>query len=594
VILQALHAYYERRQRLPDLAERLPQPGLEEREIPFILELAADGRLIAITDTRETQGKKKISKRFQVPQSVKRTRGIVANLLWDTAEYALGLGTRGKPEQVAEQAAAFRARIKTLLVKLPDDAGLLAVQRFLQGEPLAAAQAQANWAEIEEGNNPLLSFRLAHDLDLVCQRPQVIAAFANAATVAGGGIALPCLITDISAEPERLHSAIKGVWGAQTSGANIVSFNLDAFCSYGKEQGANAPVSPAAAFAYTTALNSLLAKDSRQRMQVGDASTVFWAQSEEDSDVEDVFAALFADDVDDPDAHTEQVRALYDSLHTGRFAGAAGERKFFVLGLAPNAARIAIRFWQPAPLREVATHVRRWFDELALAHGPKDPEHPTLFRLLTAVALLGKADNLPPNLGGEVMRAILSGTPYPATWLSAAVTRCRAEQHVSYLRAAVIKACLLRGHPTSPQEEPTVMLNTDNPNVAYRLGRLFATLEKIQEEASPGLNATIRERYYGAASSTPVAVFTTLLRLKNHHLAKLTNRGRAAYLEKLLGEILGAVDDFPLHLNLPNQGRFALGYYHQRQAFFTKSDSEAAKPADTVPPADAPSQASLI
>lgn len=573
MILQALFAYYERRQRVPDPADRLPQPGLEEKEIPFILELAADGRLIAITDTRETQGKKKLAKRFQVPQGIKKTSGVAANLLWDTAEYVLGLDTKGKPERVAAQTTAFRARIDALMRLAPDDAGLLAVQHFLQAGPLAAAQAQANWAEIETGNNPLLSFRLAPDLDLVCQRPQVVAAFANAGGDGQAVAGLPCLITGGSAQPERLHSAIKGVWGAQTSGANIVSFNLDAFRSYGKEQGANAPVSPAAAFAYTTALNSLLAKGSRQRLQVGDASTVFWAQSEDDSDVEDGFAALFADDADDPDAHTEQVRALYDSLHTGRFAGAAGERKFFVLGLAPNAARIAIRFWQPAPLREVAGHVQRWFDELALVHGPKDPEHPTLFRLLTATALLGKADNLPPNLGGEVMRAILSGTPYPAAWLNAAVMRCRAEQHVPYLRAAVIKACLLRGHPTSPQEEATVMLNPDNPNVAYRLGRLFATLEKIQEEASPGLNATIRERYYGAASSTPVAVFTTLLRLKNHHLAKLSNRGRAANFEKLLGEILGAVDDFPLHLALPDQGRFALGYYHQRQAFFTKAET---------------------
>lgn len=573
MILQALFAYYERRQRVPDPADRLPQPGLEEKEIPFILELAADGRLIAITDTRETQGKKKLAKRFQVPQGIKKTSGVAANLLWDTAEYVLGLDTKGKPERVAAQTTAFRARIDALMRLAPDDAGLLAVQHFLQAGPLAAAQAQANWAEIETGNNPLLSFRLAPDLDLVCQRPQVVAAFANAGGDGQAVAGLPCLITGGSAQPERLHSAIKGVWGAQTSGANIVSFNLDAFRSYGKEQGANAPVSPAAAFAYTTALNSLLAKGSRQRLQVGDASTVFWAQSEDDSDVEDGFAALFADDADDPDAHTEQVRALYDSLHTGRFAGAAGERKFFVLGLAPNAARIAIRFWQPAPLREVAGHVQRWFDELALVHGPKDPEHPTLFRLLTATALLGKADNLPPNLGGEVMRAILSGTPYPAAWLNAAVMRCRAEQHVPYLRAAVIKACLLRGHPTSPQEEATVMLNPDNPNVAYRLGRLFATLEKIQEEASPGLNATIRERYYGAASSTPVAVFTTLLRLKNHHLAKLSNRGRAANFEKLLGEILGAVGDFPLHLALPDQGRFALGYYHQRQAFFTKAET---------------------
>ena len=228
--------------------------------------------------------------------------------------------------------------------------------------------------------------------------------------------------------------------------------------------------------------------------------------------------------------------------------------------------------------------------------GPKDPAYPSLFRLLTAVALQGKADNIPPNLGGDVMRAILSGAPFPALWLNAAVQRCRAEQRVTHLRAATIKACLLRSHPLSPQEDPKAMLDRDNPNAAYRLGRLFAVLEKIQEEANPGLNATIRERYYGAASSTPVAVFTTLLRLKNHHLAKLTNRGRATNFEKLIGEITGGIADFPLHLPLPEQGRFALGYYHQRQDFFTKheaADASADAPAGPTAPA-APAQPSLI
>ncbi len=589
MILQALHAYYERRQRLPDAADRLPQPGLEDKEIPFILELSADGRLITLHDTRVRQGKKSIARRFQVPQGVKKTSGVAANLLWDTAEYVLGLDIKGKPERLAVQTSAFRARIEALLALAPDEPGLLAVLSFLQSEPLAAARAQPNWREVEEANNRLLTFRLAPDLDLVCQRPQVVAAWANVPPDGQTSTELTCLITGERAAPERLHSAIKGVLGAQSSGANIVSFNLDAFRSYGKEQGANAPVSPAAAFAYTTALNGLLARGSRQRLQVGDASTVFWAQSEEDRDVENGFAALFDDDADNPDAHIEQVRALYESLHAGRFAGMAGQRKFHVLGLAPNAARVAVRFWHAAPLHEIAVQLKRWFDELALVRGPKQPEHPPLTRLLSAVALLGKVDNLPPNLGGEVVRAILSGGPFPATWLNAAVIRCRAEQQVPYLRAAVIKACLMRSHSTTTQEEPTVMLNPDNPNVAYRLGRLFATLEKIQEEASPGLNATIRERYYGAASSAPVAVFTTLMRLKNHHLAKLTNRGRAVNFERSLGEILDAVGDFPPHLNMADQGRFALGYYHQRQAFFTRSEpsSTADQPAlDTTTPSN--------
>lgn len=595
MILQALHDYYLRKMRDPDPARRLPAAGLEEKEIPFILELAAEGRLIGICDTRTQEGKKKIARRFLVPQGVKKTSGVAANLLWDSAEYVLGLDTKGKPERVAEQTAAFRRRVEEVAQRAPDDAGLQAVLAFLSSEPLAAAQGQSAWAEIAEAN-PLLSFRLASEdaVDLVCQRPAVVAAIASPSEpTAAAAQGLPCLITGGNAEPERLHSAIKGVWGAQTSGANIVSFNLDAFRSFGKEQGANAPVSPAAAFAYTTALNHLLAKGSPQRMQVGDASTVFWAQSEEDSDFENAFAAFFNDQHDDPDAHTAQVRALLGSVHSGRFGGTTGDRRFFVLGLAPNAARISIRFWHAAPLAEVGERIQRWFDELDIVRGPKDPAYPSLFRLLTAVALQGKADNIPPNLGGDVMRAILSGTPFPALWLNAAVQRCRAEQRVTHLRAAAIKACLLRGHPLSPQEDPKAMLDRDNPNAAYRLGRLFAVLEKIQEEANPGLNATIRERYYGAASSTPVAVFTTLLRLKNHHLAKLTNRGRATNFEKLIGEITGGIADFPLHLPLPEQGRFALGYYHQRQDFFTKH--EAADPAvETPAPAATPVQPSLI
>ena len=542
-----------------------------------MLELARDGRLVAVIDTRTVVGKKKTAKRYLVPQGVKRASGVAANLLWDTAEYVLGLDTRGKPERVVQQTAAFRLRIDALALLAPDDAGLEAVQHFLANEPLVAVQADPLWEEIAEGN-PLLTFRLAGDLDLVCQRPTVVSAVLSGAgeSTGEGGYRLPCLVTGQSSAPERLHSAVKGVWGAQTVGANIVSFNLDAFRSFGKEQGANAPVSAAAAFAYTTALNSLLAKGSRQRMQVGDASTVFWAQSEQDSDFEDDFASFFDADHDNPDEHTEQVRALFAALQSGQFDGAPGDRKFYVLGLAPNAARIAIRFWCAATLHEVAAYIRLWFVDLELQRGPHDPEFPPLFRLLTAIALQGKADNVPPNLGGDVMRAILTGGPFPALWLNAAVQRCRAECQVSYLRACVIKACLNRAirfqNPKS-EEVYRPMLDLDNMNTGYRLGRLFATLEKIQEEASPGLNATIRERYYGAASSTPVAVFTTLMRLKNHHLAKLTNRGRATNFEKLIAEIVGGLDDFPTHMALPDQGRFALGYYHQRQDFFTKADA---------------------
>lgn len=581
MILQALHDYYQRKMADPEPARRLPAIGFEDKEIPFIIELTRDGRPIAIKDTRTGAGKKKVATRYLVPKGVKKTSGVAANLLWDTAEYVLGVDSKGKPERVAQQHAAFIARIDALPDVARTDEGILAVRAFLAARPSEALATEPLWDEIRT-TNPLVTFRLVDDIQLVCQRPLVVAVAARTCDEtfdSGDAARTVCLVTGTLAPPERLHSAIKGVWGAQTSGANIVSFNLDAFNSFGKAQGANAPVSVPVAFAYTTALNHLLAKGSRQRMQVGDASAVFWAQKPEDSDVEDVFAEIFGE-ADDPDARTAQIHALFESIRSGRFDGARGENRFFVLGLGPNAARIAVRFWHAAPLHEIAEHIQKWFEDLAVSRGPNDPAYPSLFRLLTAVAVQGKADNIPPNLAGDVMRSILAATPFPVTWLNAAVQRCRAEQRVTYLRAAAIKACLNRTsryrheNRQLPEKEITPMLDTTNLSASYRLGRLFAVLEKVQEEASPGLNATIRDRYYGAASSTPVAVFTTLLRLKNHHLAKLENRGRAVNFEKLIGEIVDGIGDFPGHLALPDQGRFALGYYHQRQAFFAKNTND--------------------
>ncbi|MFN4325606.1 MAG: type I-C CRISPR-associated protein Cas8c/Csd1 [Azonexus sp.] len=572
MILQSLYDYYQRKAVDPDPARRLPAFGLEDREIPFIIELTADGRPLGIVDTRQVEGKKKVARRYLVPKGVKRSSGVAANLLWDTAEYVLGVDTRDKPERVAEQHAAFRQRIADLPESARQDSGIQALELFYTSGGATQLSNDACWPEILEGN-PVMTFRLHNDSDLICQRPAVVAGLQMASD--SGGVSGQCLITGQTTTLALLHTAVKGVWGAQVAGANIVSFNARAYESYGKteRQGENAPVGEFAAFAYTTALNHLLDRNSRQRFQVGDASTVFWAQKE-DAEAESVFAAIFGEQQDDPDARIELVRGVLSAVQSGQFDGGRGENRFYVLGLAPNAARISVRFWYAAPLHEVAQRIRQWFADLKMVRGGKDPEYPSLFRLLAACAQQGKADNIPPNLGGDIMRAILSGSAFPATWLNAAVQRCRAEQNVTYLRAAAIKACLNRSRralDSSFIQEFSDMLDLANTNAAYRLGRLFAVLEKIQEEANPGLNATIRERYYGAASSTPVAVFTTLLRLKNHHLTKLTNRGRAVNFERLLGEILGGIADFPKHLSLPDQGRFSLGYYHQRQDFFSKS-----------------------
>ena len=584
MILQALDAYYRRKQADPDPAKRLPADGLEDKEIPFILELDTDGQVTNLVDTRRIEGKKKIGQRFLVPQGIKKTSGVAANLLWDNAEYLLGIPDakkleesikKGKAEEyqarLLDMRAAFRARIIALPEAVQQDAGVRAVLAFLDALDLSALERFACFPEVQSGN-PVLSFRLRGDLGLVCQRELIADAATQAEEKTPDGI---CLVRGEAVVVERLHRAIKGVWGAQTSGANIVSFNLDAFNSYGKTQGANAPFGKQATFAYTTALNHLLARDSRQRIQVGDASTVFWA--EEKHDLESALPDLFGDPPkDDPDRNIRAVSALYAAIQTGQFADGGSETRFLVLGLSPNAARISIRFWETTTAMSLARRIKQHFDDIEVAHADYEPRHLSLFRLLTGVALLNKADNIPPNLGGEVMRAILEGLLYPATLLNQAVMRCRAEQQVTYARAAVIKACLnrkIRFHQ-SHEKEFLPMLDPDNTNPGYRLGRLFAVLEKIQEDASPGLNATIRDRYYGAASSTPAAVFSTLLRLSKHHLGKLSG-GLTVAREKLIGDVMSGfdADSFPPRvLSLTDQARFALGYYHQRQAFFTKPE----------------------
>ncbi|MDH4450299.1 MAG: type I-C CRISPR-associated protein Cas8c/Csd1 [Rhodoferax sp.] len=580
MIFQALNDYYLRKCDDPDPAQRLPPFGLEQKEIPFLLEINAAGELLQLRDTRELQGKKKVARSFRVPIGVKRASNIAANFLWDTVEYVLGVDTKGKPERVVEQHAAFRARISALPEVVREDAGIQAVTRFLDRIDLAQLQLQPAWADALE-SNAVLSFMLHGDLELVCQRPAVVNAALNVSTGDDAPQAM-CLVTGAQASVERLHTSIKGVWGAQTSGANIVSFNARAFESYGKteRQGENAPVSRAAAFAYTTALNHLLRKDSTQRIQVGDASTVFWAEKQDA--FEDIFGDIFNDN---PDDGTSAVQTLLNAVHSGTWGASDENTRFYILGLAPNVARISIRFYHCVTLGELGQRIAQHFKDLSLVRSSRDPQYPSLFRLLAAVAVQSKADNIPPNLGGAIVDAIFAGvnTPYPSMWLNAAVGRCRAERNVNYLRAAAIKACLNRQmrqarlslSKSSLEQEFLPMLDFSNLNPAYRLGRLFAVLEKIQEEASPGLNATIRDRYYGAASSTPVAVFTTLLRLKNAHVKKLTP-GRVTGFEKLLGDVLGPVNDFPKHLPLADQGRFALGYYHQRQDFFTK------KPDDTT------------
>lgn len=594
MILQALVDYYDRRCASRDPARRLPSIGLEDKPIPFVIELDAEGRVQQLRDTRQADGKRLRAQVFLVPQGEKKTSGVKANLLWDSAEYVIGLDRQRKTGGENTAAQAFRQRIASLPQVALEDIGVRAVLAALDRSDWSVLRAHAAWPEIEE-SNPVLTFALVDDAgDLVCQRPAVLRA-AQAKAAEDGSPEGWCLVEGARRPVARLHPSIKGVRDAQTSGANVVSFNERAFESYGKtqRQGENAPVGERAAFAYTTALNALLGRDSPNKVQIADATTVLWA--DRDDSIEPELIALFGDD---PDVHVDAVRKRLAGATTGNRGAEDTTLRFFVLGLAPNASRIAVRFWFHDTLERLGPRILQHFDDLRIVRASdRDAATPAMYWLLRSIAPQGKAENVPPRLAGEWLRAILEGAPYPPALLNAAVNRCRAEQattsfggNVPYLRAAILKACINREHrrrhgaPASfhlIREE----LDVNQTEPAYRLGRLFAVLERIQSKAQSGINATIRDRYYGAASSTPGTVFPTLMRLKNAHLKNLSS-GMQAFFEKLLGEICGSVErptltDFPRQLDLHEQGLFALGYYHQRQSLYAGKVADPNTDTDT-------------
>ena len=398
----------------------------------------------------------------------------------------------------------------------------------------------------------------------------------------------------------RLHPAIKGVNGAQSSGASIVSFNQPAFASYGKDQGENAPVSEQATFAYTTALNHLLRRDARnrQRLQIGDTTVVFWAQSPDAwqaGQAEELLASFFDPGSADERA-TARLQSALEQARQGRPLRDLGadlddDTRIFVLGLAPNASRLSIRFWETASLSAFSRRLADHYADLLLDPLPwRRPPTPQTLALATAPVYDGrtKAEDVPPQLAGELARAVLTGTRYPRSVLAAIVMRFRADGEISPLRVALCKATLARAarldrqhrHHTD-KEAPPVSLDPDNTDPGYLLGRLFSTLEGVQRAAlGTKVNATIRDRYYGAASATPAIVFPVLLRTAQNHLGKLRKDkgGLATYLEKDIGQIVDTLPpSFPRSLDIEAQGRFAIGYYHQTQSRFSRSDAQSAE-----------------
>lgn len=578
MILQALKEYYDRKLSDPDSG--IAPEGFEKKEIPFIVVINSGGAFVGLEDTREKHGNRLIGKAFILPRSQQRSGSKSYEktfLLWDHIGYLFGHPKN--EEKALKQHQAWLSALNALPDRLKKDDGVAAVLRFYATNGVEAVRGADQWAECAKLLSCNMTFRLAGDVVPVSCRPIVQDYVREITTVSGqeedstdAGLFGFCFVTGEYGEIVRIH----GRTPINKDTKCLVGFQKNSgYDSYGKEQGYNAPVGKSAESAYTTALNTLL-KSAHSKMQIGDAVTVCWAAKKEDAEFEEKFAFFF-DAKDDPDQNVLAVKSLFQSIETGAFNKGEG-RHFYVLGLSPNAARISVRFWIVDTVANMAGKICKHFDDIQITHAQKDRDVLPLKQLLKAISSRQEEKNIPPNLAGDTMRAILEGRPYPETLLQASIRRILAERDVGYPRAALIKACLNRKNLYTNhgnQEEIKVSLDHDNMNAGYRLGRLFATLEKIQEDASPGINATIRDRFYGAASSSPVTVFGNLMRLKNHHLSKLENVGRRVNFERLIGEIMSGIGDFPAHLPLADQGRFAIGYYHQRQDFFTKkSDKE--------------------
>ena len=596
VILQALHEHYELLSG--DAESGIVSPGCSSQKISFCVVLKPDGALHAFEPISAPDGKgKPRPASMSVPgQSKPSGSGINPCLLWDNATYLLGVKHPDHDQAWAEKRfEAFRDRHVNLQEQILDP-HFTAVCRFLENwsprevtddEPLADPALTRNFGV----------FRIQGESEYVHNRPAVREYWQSQIAQASQGSLGQCLITGSSAPLARLHEPkIKGVTGSQSSGAVLVSFNLDAFTSYGKDQSYNAPVSQDAAFKYATALNHLLA-DRSHRVVLGDTTCVYWTgapqRDREKLHADDLLRAVFDDSylaalprgqADQPHAGTlSKVKAFFDRVRAGKPDPRADKLEnpdapFYVLGLSPNASRLSVRFWLVSTASDLATRLARYTNDLNMI-GTR-PADITIRRLLLDTAREPK--DIPPQLAGELTRAVLTGLDYPRALAVAVNRRIRADRHVTARRAAILKAWLIRNH----RWEVPVSLDESRTDAPYLLGRLFAAYEKIQKDAlGEKLNRTIKDSYLSAASATPAAVFPRLFKLSHHHLSKLKadKPGLAVTREKIVGQITAGLTDFPTHLTLQEQGLFAIGYYHQSQGFYTsKKDQAASDAADAM------------
>ena len=580
MILQALTRYYE-----DLLAEgKISRPGWVTAKVSYGLVLDEEGRLLQVvpllTEVEKKNKKALVSREMEVPAPVKRTAGVAANFLCDNSSYLLGADSKGKPERTADCFAAAKELHLKLLAEA-DSPAARAVKGFFESwDPQTASAHPAlseDWEEILKGGNLIFWFRGGAVTEDAAVREAWQRQYAAGDNGADEGI---CLVTGKRGPVARLHPSIKGVAGAQAMGASLVSFNAPSFCSYGHEQGMNAPTGEYAAQAYTTALNTLLA-DRERVCRIGDTTVLFWAEGGGTGYQDCAWMSMFGN-VSGQEANYKETDILstLKDLSRGKSVDWDGERldpdtRFYVLGLAPNAARLSVRFFWQNSFGTLARNVARHYERLEIVQ-PAFDKRPTLpvgALLRETVNLNARTPEPEPRLAGDLMLAILNDTPYPATLLYGVALRIRAERTVTRGRAAIIRAYYLKNsRDENLKEVMTMQLNDQTNYLPYLLGRMFSVLEAVQAAANPGINATIRDRYFNAASATPATVFPLLLNLAQKHLAKL-DKGQEIYYDKQITAICGMIGEtLPARMNLPEQSAFQLGYYHETQKRYTKKE----------------------
>lgn len=577
MILQALTQHFE------DLAARgeIARPGWSPAKISFALCLDENGTLTQVIpmQTEQTVGKKTVLRPQikELPASVTRTAGILPNFLWDNSSYLLGVDAKGKPARSIQCFEACK-KLHHLLLNGLDSPAAKAILSYFDKWDIQTAQCHPalteNWDEIMKGGN--LVFQIN---GIFAQEDSEIRTAWDHYYASAEGNTAQCLVTGKQDIPEAVHPVIKGVAGAQSSGAALVSFNASAFCSYGKEQSLNATVGKYAAFAYTAALNHLLA-DRENVHKVGDTTIVCWAEGAEPDYTPLANFFCFGDPAPEQ-ITTNDLQSMVSKLAAGLPCEEIPldlSRRFYILGLAPNAARLSVRFFYNSTFGELMKNVAAHHKRLEIV-GSRFPLMP-LWALLKETVNLNTTDKSPsPVMAGAVARSVFSGSDYPASLLEATMLRIRAEHEITPGRAAILKAYYLAYYlknPNSlcPKEVLTVSLNPSSTNVPYTLGRLFSVYEAVQEAANPGINATIKDKYFNSASATPAMIFPVLDNLAQKHLRKL-NTAQKIFFDKQIGQlknILGETN--PARLSLPEQGSFNLGYYHQKEYRYTKKEEK--------------------